>query len=329
MENKKENSFLNVIKAICAILVVFIHCPFPGNLGIVVDVIARIGVPIFLMISGFYSYNNSKEKLMQKAKKIFKLMLYSYGIYIIIYMILNFISDGEICNYIKRIFNIKQLVKFILFNESIICIPLWYLSAVLYSYLIYYKLNKNIKIIYVFTPILLVIHIIVKEILFMYFDNEYSYLVRNFWLFGLPFFTLGHFINHYQEKIINSISNKQIIIFICLGIILAILERYVRFAKHFYIGTIISAILLFILTIKNPYYIHNRIIEKIGKSDYTFIYLWHKLFIQLVNHLHTNAKLWNYLKPIVVIILTVISSKIFNALRKILERKNQKKKEQY
>lgn len=52
----KRSASIDALKIIMAFLVVCLHMPFPGRLGILVNVIARIAVPCFFVISGFFSY---------------------------------------------------------------------------------------------------------------------------------------------------------------------------------------------------------------------------------------------------------------------------------
>lgn len=61
---------IDILKAICAFLIVCIHCPFPGEVGWYVVALARIAVPIFFMITGFFYdgtvTRNDRGKKMKK-----------------------------------------------------------------------------------------------------------------------------------------------------------------------------------------------------------------------------------------------------------------------
>ena len=67
-----RNYGLDLLKAICAFMVVSIHSPFPGLLGDIFIPLARIAVPIFFMITGYY-YSHTKEHKKEK-KQIIKLL---------------------------------------------------------------------------------------------------------------------------------------------------------------------------------------------------------------------------------------------------------------
>ena len=54
---KKRNIYLDAIRGVACFLVIFIHRPFPGTVGHIISAIARAGVAIFFIISGYYTYN--------------------------------------------------------------------------------------------------------------------------------------------------------------------------------------------------------------------------------------------------------------------------------
>lgn len=63
-----------------ALLVVLIHSSFPGRFGIYIKSTARIAVPIFLMISGYYAFKCDRDDGLQRIKssihKTAKLAIY-------------------------------------------------------------------------------------------------------------------------------------------------------------------------------------------------------------------------------------------------------------
>lgn len=50
-----RNRTLDMVKAICAYAVVLLHVHFPGNAGIIANVLARFAVPVFFMVDIFVS----------------------------------------------------------------------------------------------------------------------------------------------------------------------------------------------------------------------------------------------------------------------------------
>lgn len=56
MSSKHYNPCLDFIKGIACICVIFMHCEFPGVVGIVVQAVSRFSVPLFFMVSGYFCF---------------------------------------------------------------------------------------------------------------------------------------------------------------------------------------------------------------------------------------------------------------------------------
>lgn len=63
-----KNQSINLCKAIACLLVVFIHCPFPGGVGEYVVAFGRGAVPFFALVTGYYSYFSDSERRLEVAK---------------------------------------------------------------------------------------------------------------------------------------------------------------------------------------------------------------------------------------------------------------------
>lgn len=156
---------LDILKTICAFLVICIHCPFEGEFGAYFISLARIGVPIFLMITGFFYPKIIKEnKTKVQVIKILKLVLISNFIFFLWNIFKCLIFNESLTLYFEETFTIKNFLKWIIFNESPFASHLWYLNAILYvllfGMLIRKFINNNSKIksiLYISTPCLLLI----------------------------------------------------------------------------------------------------------------------------------------------------------------------------
>lgn len=103
-----RNRCLDFLKGVCCIAVVIMHCPFPSKVINLFTYALKIAVPIFFLISGYFSYNVDREivnkKLKHKIMHILKLLIISeliYGIYFFIVEKGHFEYSLEI---IKKIF---------------------------------------------------------------------------------------------------------------------------------------------------------------------------------------------------------------------------------
>ena len=86
----EKNYTLNFVKFLACIMVVLIHCKFPGDLGLYTTALARFAVPFFFMVSGYYAYrskntNEYTKKQIIKITKIAIIALIAYFIYNLLY----------------------------------------------------------------------------------------------------------------------------------------------------------------------------------------------------------------------------------------------------
>ena len=61
-----KNDCLNVCKGIAAFFIVFIHCNFPSPVGGMMNGLARFGVPLFFMVSGYFSYGKGMDTVKKR-----------------------------------------------------------------------------------------------------------------------------------------------------------------------------------------------------------------------------------------------------------------------
>ena len=52
---KRQNECLNFLKGIACILIVYLHMGFPEPVGSIINVIAKMSVQLFFMISGYFA----------------------------------------------------------------------------------------------------------------------------------------------------------------------------------------------------------------------------------------------------------------------------------
>ena len=69
MERQRNNT-LEIMKLIASYMVILIHFYFKDGFGGVMDALARFAVPLFFIVSGFYSYQISLDKIKKRIKRI-------------------------------------------------------------------------------------------------------------------------------------------------------------------------------------------------------------------------------------------------------------------
>lgn len=186
---KQRNYSIDVLKFICAVLVVFLHTDFKGH-----DMIlpfTRCAVPCFLMISGFLLYSGEgigQERLKRNIKHILHIFLWATLLFLV-YKEIYSISQGKLF-----VPSLKQLVFFVIFNDNPFAGHLWYLGAYLYVLLIMLVVDKyNLwKCMLFLTPLLLMVDLVFGKYSLLLLGKEYPFVyVRNFLFVGIPYFMVG------------------------------------------------------------------------------------------------------------------------------------------
>lgn len=320
---------LDVLKLICSFLVVYIHQPFPGEVGGFVMPLTRVAVPIFFMITGFF-YSQTREKGKEKSQivKILKLLIVSHVLYFAFHILLNIQSLGD---YLMRFTEGKLWFEFLCLNESPFQ-ALWYLSALLYTLILVYLWEKkwDRKKLYPLIPILLAVNIILSKFSVALFGTAVSLVyVRNFLFAGLPFFLLGDFLHNHPIKI----KKVFLVIGTAAFAVLTLAEHAVlnalqmNLCQDLYISTIFSAISLFLLALPGEKTAEREngrnILAFLGRKCATTVYLLHPAMIVVLaltagliaRHI-SIFYYYTYIAPIAVFVGSVIVALLWDLLKK-------------
>lgn len=325
---KRINKSLNVLKFLAVFAVICIHCRLSplGFKGVVIDSLSRFAVPVFFLISGFYSYYDNNEKAINKYKIRIKRLLILLIIANVAYFIFNccLYGDDVFTSLIGK-FTIFKCYKYLIFNVSPTSPQLWFIQALIYCYVLFLimsKFNINHKKLYTYIPLLLLGAIFIGEFSSIIGLNINNFFYRNFLFMGLPFFTLG-FLIHDKENEFRNISDKIIYISIILSCCLIILEALTVSKCELYIGTIFLSTMLFVWCIKYPDKLDLKITGWIGGNLYTLIYVFHLMIILYLKNKHEN--LFNdlgYLNPFLILIISIFVSLIIWGLLKFVQKIN-------
>lgn len=279
-KTKNRNLTLDLFKLIAAFCVVFIHYKFYGKLGVVVDAMSRVAVPLFFITSGYYSSGNSIAKLKSKAIRLIKMFFIVTLIYhaatIAVYLVQG--EFNEIYTYLVQVLNIKQIIKFLCFNKTVSSTHLWFLLALAYTYVLHIfatKLKVSNKLLTVYAVTALSLHLILGNCLALIDITVPRICLRNFALMGYPFFIVGLLIKEHEHKIVN-IKNAVLIALFCVGAAETLVIRYLTDFKDLYLGTIVMVFVLFAIALKYPNVKLNSFVQTLCECN-LYIYLYHKL----------------------------------------------------
>lgn len=289
--NKIDNKNLcmvDLLKVVCAILVVYIHVPalvdINGHINFFIkQVLCRFAVPFFFITSGYFigSKINDYKKVKRYLIRIVKL----YLIYSVIYFPFELLTN----DYRTLLHPILGYIHKALFLSSFE--HLWYFNALIFAIIFLYFLIKilcvdNCYFLGAISSVLYFIGVLLfyNKDSFWIFDlyKAFFFTSRNGLFFGFPLVTLGYII--YKRDMSIRVKSKVFYIAIILLVVLSYIE--VRFLESkgadnmdMTLSAPIIALLVFVLVSKrqNNWKWLNKNSGKL-RAISTIIYCWHMLF---------------------------------------------------
>lgn len=307
---KKRNHSIDIIKFICACIVIMLHTAFKWHDDIMP--LTRCAVPCFFMTSGFLLYSN-QDSMQERLKRNIR-----HICHIILWSTLLFVGYKEMTSLVHGNFYVPSLEQwgcFIVLNENPFVFHLWYLNAYLYVLIVMLAVDKYNLWRYTkwAAPSLLVIgNLLIYKYSVLIWDNPFVF--RNFLFMGIPYFAIGAWYKNNNERI--SAINRNI--FGC-GIILfaatsIIEENSLIFSsmppmREHYLSTPFLAVCLFlyVLSFKPT---RSSCISRMGEKDSLYIYVFHPLFtLTLPAVVYRMPSFVNdcyqYTAPLIALVLTI------------------------
>lgn len=326
---KTSKISIDKFRILAAILIIAIHI-FPlASINETLDyifthVVCRIGVPFFLIVTGYFVLPKAledKNKLIKYTLKIIKV----YAMCIVIYLPINLYA-GQL-----KDITIIEAIKNVLINGTFY--HLWYFPAVILGvWLTYFLIKKfNKKIIGIVVSILYIIGIFGDSYFgisqkFAITSNLYKGIfkiadyTRNGLFFAPIFLYLGYNFNNTKNKI----SQNKSAIFAIISMFFMIFEgltlKYFNIQKHdsMYFMLVPTMFFLFNTLVQN-----NNENNKKLRNISTIIYIIHPMFIILIRGVAKVIKLENIMidNSLINYIVVVISSVIFSVTFELIKEK--------
>lgn len=334
IENHRNYS-LDLLKFIASYMIVCIHFRSYGVAGEFISVVSRFAVPVFFMISGYYSYNNDEKKIKNKMLKILKIYFGAFILYFLFNVSVMAFNGQfrEALWYVSTYLRFEYTSKIIFFNESITAIHLWFLGALIYSYMIQYIITKaKIKgdTVYILSCALILLHLVlgigfsvlgIETPAFM----SKNYILRNFAFMGFPLFTFGHFIRKNEDVILKKTSWGLITLLFVLSVIDSAIVCGIDWARDLYIGAVLSAFALFVTVLKLKDKRYPRGVTSLFKTT-TLVYVIHVMVGDILNMTPlAESKAYLCFRPLVIFSLSVIAVLIINIIKNHLKIKQEKR----
>lgn len=327
--NTQRNTTLDIMKLLASYMVVFIHVRFYGHIGIIVEALARFAVPLFFLISGFYSYHIAPGKILKRAKRILFLFVFGMICYNLL-KVLQFSLAGDVEGILLFMRDyVDGIIITLLFNKPAHGIYMWFLLASIYVYIVFYiftvrKINE--KVIFPVCVILLFFQILLGEFGFIFSTRPPVYLVRNFALIGIPFFGFGLLAKKYEQRL-QSIPDNILIISAVIGILETVLSRQLWGESQLYIGSLFLLFPIVVTFVKHPNMKHPHFFDKLSGCS-TYIYIFHVMVTYVLETMyqlfgiHLSASVYlQMVHPILVCIVSTIVAYIITRTEKAVLKK--------
>lgn len=296
MGNRKENNrneSISVSKAIAILCVIVAHTTFNNFPEILSALFARIGsmgVPVFMIISGYLFH--VKEDIGGFIKKKFRTIIIPWWFCGIVMYIYTYLRMGDDIN-------IAGLLKFVLGKGSY----LYYMTVLMCCYIIfYYPMKKKFNAVFIVAILMSVISHQLTAIGIM--DVIGNYLNIFNWI---GFFSIGVIMQQYGIEHVQRIihRHKIILIFVwgCLFVCGIFIDKdgYGYFSHLGMIMELISSFLIISLSER----IHGKRIVYVGDISFS-IYLIHMAIVPIIFKLLGNIMIINYIMPLITLIVCVV-----------------------
>lgn len=206
---------------------------------------------------------------------------------------------------------LERFVRFALTNSPFFYSHLWFLYALIYSYIILYiiapkSVGRKLKCTYVVMA--LGIFTMCSEVLPRSF-TVFHIGIHNFFLFrALPFIIMGALLRENNDLIlkIRNYSKKRNVMFILAFAGVSVVERFAFVDSQFYMGSYIMVILILIYCVRNPNGFSNTL-RYIGRNLSLYVYVIQYAVIEILDFFSTRivpnrfVVAFNWIKPVLCI----------------------------
>ena len=334
---KTQNRTLNFLKGVGCMGVVLIHFPLPGTFGLVIKRLSFSAVPIFLLISGYFSYYEDAQAqskaLVRKTVSILKISAWAIGFYFLYALVFHLVKQDAM-EFLSKCFSRNGFVNFFVVNnfEIIDAYHLWFLPSLLYSYLLLLVLDKFrcIDKVYPVLPLWFAAKLAMEVVVDTY---GFSYHFRCNALVAAPYVLLGRYFackdaaracKDAARSKIGAAGHLAIACASAIGIL--ILAVWNRQSGLFWLLVPCIAVPLFLLAIQKPNMASCPFLQKVG-ADYSLdVYIFHIFVYRVLSNLAAFAGLTRYAVlawalPIATILCSVLWAAVSKAAQGYIHRR--------
>lgn len=275
---KNEYSSLYVLKASAALLVLMVHFEFYKRQYF--TPLYTCGVPLFFIISVFFVYAESfdkmRGKIMRSIKKLIKLIVFFNFAYFVLYLAINGKSNIQ---------SFHDMIRLIIYGDAIAG-HLWFLNSYVWTlvlFMLFLGHKKGYQLLGIVSILWTILSLSERQYSFI-FGFDYCF-TQNYWLpslgVSLPMMYMGLSLKKYEDKIIKIMSYGGAILnlFLFIAICLLYMEhRLLCIGNHYsggmMISTYIASAYFFYFCICRRNLGKGTMVAEIGKKHSANIYYW-------------------------------------------------------
>ena len=310
------NKCISTQRGIASLLIILIHCRFPGLLGGISVAVARAAVFYFFIISGFFTFRADERAFYRALKrqtlKIVKITGIAFILGITWRIILAvFGKSGSLAMLVREWINLDSLINILVFQKDIILGPYWFLISLLLCYPAIYFIRKTKA--FVLSEWLMILLLLMNVFLSEIINIENIIYYRNFWLSAFPFFLIGYLFHKRIEKITTR-ERKTAVWGMYIGVALTVVEYFILGNRLIYVGSVVLALSALLYAVDFPDK-EIKFLSTIGEKYSLIIYIIHWYFIDIyavvLRYLNLQE---NYFIQCMMPLIIIISSVTFGII---------------
>ncbi|MBO7205178.1 MAG: acyltransferase family protein, partial [Candidatus Methanomethylophilaceae archaeon] len=289
----------------------------------------RFAMPLFFIISGYFLYSkdgHSERSLPRKAKHILLLIIFIKLLYLAI----------DIIYYFAGIVDLDYLINALVTSEET-TMHVWFVYALFLLYawwwlMRHYHLNER-RISFTLSAMVLILCILFGVVLRAFGVDTFlgvSTLYINEIIYpfiGIPFFTIGYYLHMYRKEFDERFSTRTLVTITIVGMIVPIMTSFYVPESTLYVGSIFTAVSLFMLTFRVPENrLRCRFTEFLGRDLKPSLYAYFPLVVFFLHNVAMKGMemdaTYHMVGALAAIVMNIVLSYItFIAFRKVSHRK--------
>lgn len=225
---KQRITYVDTLKGICILLVVFMHCGLPVDssnemVRHINDALRTYRMPTYYFLSGifFKTYSGLNEFARRKVNNIIIPLVFFYILNVFGSILYSFCS----CMAMRQAFHFEWNTILDIFYRTELriqaVVPLWFLLSLFWANLIFYILRTKFNDLVVFVSVALLAT--AGFLLGIYHINLPLFFTSS--LVGLPYFVLGHYVKQHGWLEGTVTKWKGVLLFIAVAAIVLIFAR--------------------------------------------------------------------------------------------------------